>query len=113
MKKQPASSATPCRTAERKELLRRAAVPLAAVFCCGMAAADAVSAPCGPGRSLPANTWLMTAPSCSPSPAEVSDQYATDLRNGTYGTDWISFISGIASDILFFPDVTFGELMSS
>ncbi|MCI5115477.1 MAG: hypothetical protein D3912_11780, partial [Candidatus Electrothrix sp. AX1] len=42
------------------------------------------------GRNLPASTWLMTAPSCVPSPTGISDQYGTDL-GGTYGTNWISF----------------------
>ena len=45
---------------------------------------------CGWGRDLPANTWLMTAPSCTPSPTGINDQYGTDL-GGTYGTNWISF----------------------
>ncbi|MCI5178397.1 MAG: hypothetical protein D3911_03550 [Candidatus Electrothrix sp. AW3_4] len=75
---------------KQRNIIQWVAVPLAAVFCCGMGNTDALSAPCGAGRTLPANTWLMTAPSCTPSPAGVSDQYATDL-NGTYGTDWISF----------------------
>ena len=74
----------------QRNIIQRVAVPLAAVFCCGMGSTDALSAPCGPGRTLPANIWLMTAPSCNPSPAGVSDQYATDL-SGIYGTDWISF----------------------
>jgi outer membrane protein assembly factor BamB len=41
-------------------------------------------------RELPANTWLMTAPPCTPDPAGITDQYGDDL-SGTYGIDWISF----------------------
>ncbi len=46
--------------------------------------------PCGAGRYLPANTWLMTAPSCSLSPAGIVAQLGDDLP-GVYGTNWISF----------------------
>ncbi len=46
--------------------------------------------PCGCGRDLPANTWLMTAPPCTPTPTGINAQLGLDL-GGTYGTDWISF----------------------
>ncbi len=71
--------------------MRRVAVPLAAIFCCGMAT-DALSAVCGPGYSLPASTWRMTAPSCDPSPTDLASQYGDDIPGGSYGTNWISFI---------------------
>ncbi len=44
----------------------------------------------GNGRDLPANTWLMTAPPCTPVPAEINAQLGTDL-GGIYGDSWISF----------------------
>lgn len=51
--------------------------------------------PCGCGRLLPANTWLMTAPSCQPNPAGINDQYGDDLSvneiTATYGNQWISY----------------------
>ncbi|MCI5226766.1 MAG: hypothetical protein D3918_08905, partial [Candidatus Electrothrix sp. AX2] len=78
----------------QRNIIRRAAVPLAAVFCCGIGigSTDALAAPCGPGRLLPVNTWLMTAPSCEPaSPTDFVSQYGDDLSGSTYGTDWISF----------------------
>jgi predicted outer membrane repeat protein len=46
--------------------------------------------PCGAGRNLPANTWLMTAPPCAPEPAGIVAQLGDDLP-GVYGTNWISF----------------------
>ncbi|MCI5135894.1 MAG: hypothetical protein D3920_12660 [Candidatus Electrothrix sp. AW2] len=46
---------------------------------------------CGNGRDLPANTWLMTAPSCTPSPTGINDQYGTDLGGTGYNNSWISF----------------------
>ena len=46
--------------------------------------------PCGTGRNLPANTWLMTAPPCAPEPAGIVAQLGDDLP-GVYGTNWISF----------------------
>ncbi|MCI5196655.1 MAG: DUF1566 domain-containing protein [Candidatus Electrothrix sp. AW5] len=79
---------------KKQKIIHRAAVPLAAVFCCGIGigSTDALAAPCGPGRLLPVNTWLMTAPSCEPaSPTDFVSQYGDDLPSGTYGTDWISF----------------------
>ncbi len=48
------------------------------------------STACGNGRDLPANTWLMTAPSCQPDPADIGSQYGDDL-GGTYGSTWISY----------------------
>ncbi|MGR0481987.1 MAG: hypothetical protein ACTFAL_11450 [Candidatus Electronema sp. V4] len=48
------------------------------------------SAVCGFGRSLPANTWLMTAPACQPDPPDITSQYGDDL-GGTYGSTWIAY----------------------
>ncbi len=49
---------------------------------------------CGSGRHLPANTWLMAAPSCNVSAqgfdGSVNGQLGQDL-GGVYGTNWISF----------------------
>ncbi len=39
---------------------------------------------------LPANTWLMTAPSCQPVPADIASQYGDDL-SGSYGSTWIAY----------------------
>ncbi|MGX9727496.1 MAG: S8 family serine peptidase [Candidatus Electronema sp. VV] len=47
--------------------------------------AEAVLDNCGLGRDLPANTWLMTAPSCQPSPAAIGSQYS---ELGAYNTNW-------------------------
>ncbi|MCI5225488.1 MAG: DUF1566 domain-containing protein [Candidatus Electrothrix sp. AX2] len=74
----------------KRNIIRRMAVPLIAVFCCGMGSTNALSAPCGAGRPLPANTWLMTAPSCEPNPADLASQYSDDL-SGSYNTNWLSF----------------------
>ncbi|MGR0481468.1 MAG: Lcl C-terminal domain-containing protein [Candidatus Electronema sp. V4] len=75
---------------EKSRLVRRTAV--AAALCCGMGHADAVlAAICGPGRSLPVNTWLMTAPSCDPSPADLVSQYGDNIPSGNYGTNWVSY----------------------
>jgi len=71
----------------RRWFMCRAAAPIAAVFCCGMGGTDAVSAVCGPGRSLPASTWLMTAPSCQPSPADLVSQYGDNIPSNNYGTN--------------------------
>ncbi len=77
---------------KKQKIIHRVAVPLAAVLCCGIGGTDALAAPCGPGRLLPVNTWLMTAPSCDPAaPTDFVSQYGDDLSGGTYGTDWISF----------------------
>ncbi|CAK8712687.1 hypothetical protein GKODMF_04265 [Candidatus Electrothrix gigas] len=81
---------------KQRKIIRRVAVPLAAVFCCGIGSADALTdppsppSPCGAGRPLPANTWLMTAPSCEPIPADLASQYDDDL-NGPHNTGWLSF----------------------
>ncbi|MCI5114224.1 MAG: DUF1566 domain-containing protein [Candidatus Electrothrix sp. AX1] len=81
---------------KQRKIIRRVAVPLAAVFCCGIGSADALTdppsppSPCGAGRTLPAKTWLMTAPSCEPNPADLASQYSDDL-NGSYNTNWLSF----------------------
>ncbi|MCI5134790.1 MAG: DUF1566 domain-containing protein [Candidatus Electrothrix sp. AW2] len=81
---------------KQRKIIRRVAVPLAAVFCCGIGSADAFTdppsppSPCGAGRPLPANTWLMTAPSCEPIPADLASQYDDDL-NGPHNTGWLSF----------------------
>ncbi|MCI5180202.1 MAG: DUF1566 domain-containing protein [Candidatus Electrothrix sp. AW3_4] len=81
---------------KQRKIIRRVAVPLAAVFCCGIGSADALTdppsppSPCGAGRPLPANTWLMTAPSCEPNPADLASQYSDDL-NGPHNTGWLSF----------------------
>jgi hypothetical protein len=45
---------------------------------------------CSVGRSLPANTWLMTAPDCVPNPVGINDQYSAGI-SGTYGTNWIGW----------------------
>ncbi|MCI5114031.1 MAG: DUF1566 domain-containing protein [Candidatus Electrothrix sp. AW1] len=101
---------------KQRKIMRRVAVPLAAVFCCGVGSTDALAflppppSPCGAGRTLPANTWLMTAPSCEPSPAGVSDQYATDL-NGTYNTDWISFTWDSASAVQNYVEQTASDAL--
>jgi hypothetical protein len=76
---------------KQRKIIRQMAVPLVAVFCCGIGSTDALAAPCGAGRILPAKTWLMTAPSCEPAaPTDFVSQYGDDL-GGAYGTDWISF----------------------
>ncbi len=52
------------------------------------------STACGNGRDLPANTWLMTAPSCQPAvPPGISidAQYGNDIPGGVYGTNWIAY----------------------
>lgn len=49
-----------------------------------------ITTSCGPGRTLPASTWLMTAPPCDPNPADLASQLGSDL-GGTYGSTWISF----------------------
>ena len=46
--------------------------------------------PCGSGRNLPANTWLMTSPPCLPDPAGINAQLGSDL-GGVYGVNWITF----------------------
>jgi hypothetical protein len=49
---------------------------------------------CGNGRNLPANTWLMTAPSCQPADPPgtgIDAQYGNDIPGGVYGTDWIGW----------------------
>ncbi|MCI5192554.1 MAG: hypothetical protein D3915_05440, partial [Candidatus Electrothrix sp. AU1_5] len=51
------------------------------------------SAICGQGRNLPANTWLMTAPSCQPANppgAGIAAQYGDDL-SPAYATNWIGW----------------------
>ncbi|MCI5115379.1 MAG: hypothetical protein D3921_12865 [Candidatus Electrothrix sp. AW1] len=48
---------------------------------------------CGWGRNLPANTWLMTAPSCqpaSPPGVGIAAQYGDDL-SPDYATNWIGW----------------------
>ncbi len=45
-------------------------------------------------RDLPANTWLMTAPSCQPVDPPgtgIDAQYGNDIPGGVYGTNWISW----------------------
>ncbi len=52
------------------------------------------SAACGWGRYLPANTWLMTAPSCQPANppgTSINAQYGNDISGGVYGTNWIAY----------------------
>ncbi|MGX9727487.1 MAG: Lcl C-terminal domain-containing protein [Candidatus Electronema sp. VV] len=56
-----------------------------------MSGTDAAAAVCGPGRSLPVNTWLMTAPSCDPNPADLVSQYGDNIPSGNYGTNWIGY----------------------
>jgi subtilisin family serine protease len=51
--------------------------------------ADAVLDNCGLGRDLPANTFLMTAPSCIPNPVDISSQYS---ELGTYNTNWRAWV---------------------
>lgn len=51
--------------------------------------ADAVLDNCGLGRDLPAGTFLMTAPSCVPNPADIGSQYS---KLGTYDTNWRAWI---------------------
>jgi hypothetical protein len=46
---------------------------------------------CGCGRDLPANTWLMTAPACTPGPDDIAIQYGDDIPGGVYGTNWTSY----------------------
>ncbi|WYD80714.1 MAG: right-handed parallel beta-helix repeat-containing protein [Candidatus Electrothrix gigas] len=53
-----------------------------------------ISTACGNGRDLPANTWLMTAPSCQPADPPgtgIDAQYGNDIPGGVYGTDWIGW----------------------
>ncbi len=48
---------------------------------------------CGDGRYIPANTWLMTAPSCQPANPpgiSIAAQYGDDL-SPAYATDWIGW----------------------
>lgn len=70
--------------------------------------ADAVLDNCGLGRNLPANTFLMTAPSCVPNPADMGSQYNA---LGTYNTNWRAwtwnadpggqnYVTNAASDVL-------------
>ncbi|MGR0482419.1 MAG: FG-GAP repeat protein [Candidatus Electronema sp. V4] len=52
------------------------------------------SFPCGYGRALPANTWLMTASACVPADppgTSINAQYGDDIPGGVYGTNWISY----------------------
>ena len=89
MKKNAASSAASCQRTEKETSIRRTAVPFAVLaLCCGT---DARAAVCGPGRSLPASTWLMTAPSCDPNPADLVSQYGDNIPSSNYGTNWIAY----------------------
>uniref|UniRef100_UPI004055A790 Lcl C-terminal domain-containing protein n=1 Tax=Candidatus Electronema sp. TaxID=2698783 RepID=UPI004055A790 len=79
---------------EKEKVIRRTALPFAVLaLCCGMSGTDAAAAVCGPGRSLPAGTWLMTAPSCTPVPDGIASQYGGDIPDGAaaYGINWIGY----------------------
>lgn len=55
--------------------------------------ADAVLDNCGLGRNLPANTFLMTAPSCVPNPTDIGSQYS---ELGGYSTNWKAWTWNVA-----------------
>ncbi|MGX9728938.1 MAG: kelch repeat-containing protein [Candidatus Electronema sp. VV] len=49
---------------------------------------------CGAGRSLPANTWLMTAPPCAPADPPgtgINAQYGPSIPSGVYGVNWMGW----------------------
>ncbi|MGX9727478.1 MAG: hypothetical protein ACTFAK_09215 [Candidatus Electronema sp. VV] len=65
----------------------------AAVNACGSTSTSNVVGSFGTscGRALPALTWLMTAPSCQPDPADLVSQYGDDIPGGIYDTNWVSY----------------------